>query len=245
MAYRRMRRRTYGRGRKYFKKRALRQLAAPARPRALACGILNDGTGVLHDNKQFYAHECTSIPQGNQPLGSRDGNTILFKGVRLRIMYENPTTDPVYMNMALISHGAVSMASYSGLTGPPDFFRNLNGSNHSDAGLSWNNIGLTINDYRSLPINNRKYTVLWHYRKNLGPKDFTGNFASGFMPSAGRIDRYIKINKRIAYESNNSESAETKITLCYWFTIHGTNTTVNSACRLQRQIVSYFRDIVQ
>ncbi len=186
--------------------------------------------------RTLYATDLTDIERhttaANLGLpGSRNTNVISFSGFKYCISVKNTSTAELYFNLAIIVpknptefrtlQGAISgfFRSESGTTRETDFSENLSGL-----------------EFRCLPINAGKFTVLSHKRYLIRQNVFANSIV---------LEKYVNLyGRKFTYNSNDSYSMQDPVYFVYWMdnmgaTIGQASTT---GAKVQVRLIKYFRD---
>lgn len=187
----------------------------------------------------LYANEMQSIGKGtNNEINLRQRDVTHISGFKICIeMRNNFTVQPLYVNVAVVydkrSNDGTTVVSQN------DFFRSRGGNTRAqDFGL---NLGST--EFRCLPLNTDRFSVLRHKRFMLMARDLENStYASGAMRNFKIYEDWISLKRKITFEDG---SAQSKIWLLMWcdgfMTVPGA-ASIPDALSVQRRVTVYFRE---
>ena len=200
----------------------------------------SDTAVTLKNTRTFYWYNCVQIEKtSSNSIHQREREMCNFRGFKVCAEVRNlRTTEDMYCNMAIISpkgaevvFGSVGSGSATAVS---DFFRNAGGNQR---GLDFGTANTGIENHCS-PINADLWNVMGHTRFVLGASN------SAVRRKFRIIQKYIKVNRQIRYETGNDHS-QSPIYLCYWFDEVGEaggTAVTTAAIGFQQKIVAYFRE---
>jgi len=230
-----------GRGKRTFKKRAVRQMDTPHQNSKSK--LVTNGGPIAFPTKDIYVQPLTGLIQGDT-RDQRERNIVWFKGIRIRASFRNTLNAPLWCHMAIINpKDALDDAGVNNFNGV-NFFTPLGSTSRAglDAGPT-----LTGLEWGTLPINTETHNVLWHTRFKLGVRfeTATQNFTTGAgTPNYRTLSRYIKIGKKLSYKNANGNTCTNPLYLAVWVSYYeeGAASGVSNAMVHQQHITVYFSD---
>jgi len=200
--------------------------------------VVNDSSLIAYDTRSFHVTDITALDQATSAnsISRRQRQIVFLKGFKICEEISNNQDNPLYYHIAVIApHGNTNIPNTT------DFFRSTGGTERSaDFGTALSSI-----EFRCLPINTDKYTVLWHQRIMLNAVNNTASFAARDGRNYGLVEKYIPMNRQIRYDSTNAGSCENPVYVVHWadeFQSPGGATAVAGAYSKQRRYVMYFKE---
>lgn len=189
----------------------------------------------LISTRTLYFRNLVDIPKGTtNSINERDRHICYISGFKLCFELLNRGTPPMCMNLAVVydkrSNDTVGTVSTS------DFFRGGGSGRASDFSNS-----LSSNEFRCLPMNKDRFTILWHRRIMLGTDDGAG-FSVGNHNNYRVLDKWLPLKKQITWEDGDAQS---KIWLLWWcdgFDIAAAATPLANQATVNLRAVTYFRE---
>lgn len=178
------------------------------------------------------------------PLGGgrneRQTDTIWIKGFKLNVNMSNLAAQPVTVMMALLSpkvdYSAGVMTQFTG-----EFFRQ-NGAERAQDFLSTSSYMNLIN----APINPDRWNILWKKKVELGgQRDSSFNKPISNKNTNHALQAYIKLNRKMVYESTASTSTEcAPVYFVRWQVrqFQDIGGTPQATIGVQQKLVTYFSD---
>lgn len=203
-------------------------------------------TGASGSNKAvntLHGEELTGeISLGNAPSQRRRAYVNLY-GVKFCIKATNNAAVPAVFNVAVVMDKYIN---YFGTEmGPEEQFFTDNGSNSTGlkVGMDFDDVTIPQAMKPCLPINSKRFTVLWRTKRVIGSTTSEDNRAVRDGPVAS-IEKYVKIGKRINYDivASSQQRAIRKIWLVYWMSPYIPTSTLTPDFRLDKDQVIYFSD---
>jgi hypothetical protein len=169
--------------------------------------------------KTLVGYLLSDIPiSATDPDVTREASSILVKGCNFRVGFRNLQGCPLFVNVAVIA-GKNAMP---GVTSPSgiNFFRNDGSTAGNNRYIDFST-GPSARQLHFMPINTEQWTVLSHTRQCLNTTGDGDVISSRANRGGGRddftiIDKYIKINRRLTYDSTGGDTCTTPIWLCVW-----------------------------
>ena len=200
--------------------------------------VVNDASLIAYDTRSFHVTDITQLEQATSAnsISRRQRQIVYLKGFKICEEVSSNRDSPLYYHIAVIApHGNTSTPNTT------DFFRSTGGTTRSvNFGTSLSSI-----EFRCLPINTDKYTVLWHERIMLNPVNNTASFAARDGRNYGLVEKYIKMNREIRYDDTTSGSCENPVYVVHWadeYQTPGGGAAVTGAYSKQRRYVMYFKE---
>jgi len=141
------------------------------------------------------AHDMTKLALGSG-RDQRQTDVAFIKGFKIQMTISNLSASPAVYMLALVS----PKTDYSG-----GILNNIENEFFREWGAERAQDWASNQDYTTLvnaPINIDKWTVLWKKRINLGgQRDGGFNKPVTYEPSDKEINQYIKLNRKMTYES--------------------------------------------
>lgn len=190
-----------------------------------------------NSNTQFF-NDLTIIP-GGSGNNQRLRPMIRLSGFKICMEVVNILSLDLYFNWAIISPKAGNTGS------TPNFNTFFFRSQDETRGEDFNSTGLSSLLRHCLPINTDRWNVLAHRRYQLAPRMASQtNVPFSNKSTRLKIERYVKLNKMIRYESADNASCEDKIWFIYWFGQFGEVSGVapSSVANHSVYIHTYFRE---
>lgn len=170
--------------------------------------------------KVLYAYPMTDIPLATTDTDlTRNKSVIFCKGINVRVGFRNLQGVPLLVNVAVVAaKNAMPGASGIPLT---NFFRNTGLAPSSQRYIDFSN-DYSARELHYATINTEQWTVLNHTRRvfnTTGDGDVISEHANrgGGRDDFGIIEKYIKINRRLTYDSIGGDTCTTPIWLVVWF----------------------------
>lgn len=201
------------------------------------CEIENNN-GFMN-TRTLYQTELTEISKtSTNAINARQRDLIYISGFKICLEYQNKTTLPVYLNIAIV-HDKRTNDSQLQITDLDDFFRGSAQQRTKSFSTA-----LTGNEFRCLPLNTDRFTVLKHIRLHLTPNQAT---VPGFDYRNGRNygfkQMWCPLKRQIRY--GDDEHAQSKLWLIHWCDQFGRNSlqpAVSDAINFNKKIVTYFKE---
>lgn len=164
-------------------------------------------TDIATNTRTLYDNEITALGGGNGE-DERHRQLINCKGIEVCYHYYNIGVQPKFVNIAIIAPKHTT----SGVS-TADFFR----SNSGDRGTNFST-ALSALELHYLPINTDIYTVLRHYRHQVGAQADSPQYNSDTGP-ANFISKkiWLPVNRQLRYDNTLATSCSTPIYVCWWF----------------------------
>jgi len=194
---------------------------------------------ILRTDNTLWVNDITDLPQGNE-MDQRERGIINCRGFKINCLFYNIlASTAVFVNFAVIAPKKLS-------TDTPaqgeNFFR-ANGSNRS---TDFAGVGETPFERHIRSINPDDYTILWHKRFMLAPSQAAAGGANmGSLRSIRHIAKYIRLNRAITYERQESiKATDGQVAIAYWFGRAGATdgSTQANTVSVHERVVMYFKE---
>lgn len=206
--------------------------------------ILSIGS-ELHATRVLYSDELTAIPQATSAfdIDARRRQLCVVKGFKICLEFHNVTSNPMYVNWAVIApKGNNDVGTGASPVPVEDFFR----SNGSERARDFSTT-MTALQFHCDPINSDRYEILRHKRMLIGGKpgasDYTHSVKNNYIVN----DEYIKLNRQVRWNASQ-ETMSGACYLAYWFDELGTSTSgasVANALEVSQNVITYFKEPLQ
>lgn len=198
----------------------------------LTAGLTDISTRTL------YTQHLTAVNSFGTDANDRARNVVNFRGFRLCLHFANQLSNPMYLNVAVVSNKAE--ATTPGIT---EFFRNTGGSSRSQ---SFSNT-LSPLEFRCTPINADKYAVLSHKRYLLaGNGNGSTTHDDRSRPNYIVKKMYKKLNRQLRFAANTDGIPDNDPVYLVWWcddvTAVATSTPITNACKYSMHLTTYFRE---
>jgi len=195
---------------------------------------------VTIDPRVIIQDDLTDIPEkvaATTDISRRERAMINCLGFSLRIFVRNTLpSNSIVCRFAVVSPTDKNEISNA------QFFRGYGTTRAQDFTTA-----LDSHQYTDTPINTDNYSILWSYKCELGPDaDTTG--AANFSRSKANymsINKFVKLNRQLRYDSNLGSACSDKIFLLMWYEGVGSTTTgpvAASSVIYQRYGITYWKD---
>lgn len=186
--------------------------------------------------RTLYVDYLTNILKGTG-LDQRSTDRVTIKGFHIQMNLQSLlTTSKVVINFAIVVPKNAMTVSAT------EFFREYGTDRAVDFTTGLNFMGMM-----QTPINADQYHVLWRWRVRLGAKqnNTSANTVDNLQPTERSINKYVKINRLLNYETSATNAEADPIALCMWadvdFSTAG-GVAVANAFQTQVRIIRYFKD---
>lgn len=195
--------------------------------------IVNTTNG--RSTRTLYSSELTNIPKGTtNQRNERDRHLVNLRGFKLCFSLRNNLAIPLVYNIAVVydkrSNDDTASVSVN------DFFRGSGANRAVDFST-----GLSALQLHCKPLNKDRFTILWHHRGQLAPRQDGTNFNSTY-PNIKQLHKWIGLRKQVSYEDGHAQS---KIWLIYWcdqFQDEASDAAIVGALTFQEYHITYFRE---
>lgn len=193
-------------------------------------------SGVAKNSRTLHLVNLTNIPAAtsSMDIDARRRDIMYCSGIKCCMDIRNDTTNVMYVNYAVIA----PKGGLGGTVANGGFFR----GNASERSQDFSTL-LTSLQFRCLPINTDKYTVLKHDRCVVGPDAGAGDYLMNAANNMETISFYVPIKRQLRYDDEGS--CEDPVFFVYWFDAAMTasgGTVVNSAALTSEHHITYFRE---
>lgn len=192
--------------------------------------------------RTLYSRDVSDISEG---LGENQRNRDIanVRGFKICMELRNIHTDPIYVNIAVLSPKAGADIS------PTLFFRG-----HGDGrGVNFDDNTLKSVDFHCRPINVDRFTLLSHTRLKLGSNtNLNSSWNDGTKSSYRNFNKYVALKRQLRYNAL-STAAQNPVFLVWWCDGWSHDSAAEippgdpveepvEILNLQLRVVTYFRD---
>lgn len=191
---------------------------------------------TLRNTRTLIQQDLSLIPfTGSNVISGRQREMCNLRGIKICMSVLNVLSHPLLFNVAVIA----PKDSNDGVS-TTEFFRGFGADRSQDF-----DVALSAAEFHCLPINTDKYTVLWHYRRQLNPVAGTATYSTQSGKSYTFINKYVKIKRQIRFDYSTGVAENGRIFLVFWadrFAGAKTSAALVSAYSTQEHHVTYFRE---
>lgn len=217
----------------------VRKLIGVTRPAACKARVILDTSNTGAVDLAMNSVDTCQIPLGSG-RDEREKDVIQLKGWKICVNLSNTAAQPITVNYALISpkvdYNAGVMAQFNA-----EFFRSYGAERAQDFATTANYLTLC-----QTPINPDRWNILWRKTIRLGGmRDGSFDKPVNYVPSQKQMNQYIKLNRKMVYESTTSSFTEcAPVYLVRWVVrdFQAPGGASQATFGLQTRIVTYFSD---
>jgi len=189
-----------------------------------------------------------SVGDGNS-ITARQRDIVNYRGFKFCMEYKNIyynevngqlVKPPLYFNYAFVIDKRET-ADQTTINGT-DFFRNDGAGSTRSVDFGKLFPGIT---YHCLPINTDRFSILYRRRMILNATDGNEDFNSNFGSNYGYVEKYVKINRQLQFDTGGQLPVNGKIFFVYWCAPYGSGSSVTNeqpAIQLSYNFVNYFKE---
>ena len=188
--------------------------------------IQSIGTRTLNTVSMATISQTTS-----NALNGRQRDICFLSGLKICMEVSNQSTSqPIYFNIAVLTPRKLDVPNTD------DFFRSNEGT---DRGTDFDP-QLSSVEFHCLPINVDEYSIQWHQRYRLAPKNGTESGKS-YM----NVDKYVPYKRQMRYPGTGSTPTTQQPFVVYWCDLYGTpsgGVAIPNQLEIQRKFVTFWRE---
>lgn len=188
-------------------------------------------------SRTLYTEDVTNIPQSTaNQIDGRQRQLCYVVGFKFCFEWRSNAKKPVFFNIALV-HDKRTSSTDTSISDLNDFFRAYT----TNRAQSFSNV-LTSNEFRCLPLNSDRFTILKHHRRTIQPEAGNTDYEPRNGNNHGTMDMWVPLKRQIRFDGDNAES---KVWLIYWCdqAMNASGTLpVNDTLELFHKTVTYFRE---